>query len=218
MLCPELKVAGVAGPGDPLAGDEALDTLIMVRQRHPELINCMSTNGLELFSSMERILAAGIRTITVTVNAVNPKILAALNKGVIIKGQFYGEELGARLLIEAQENGVRLAHQNNLVIKINTVLVPSINDGHVGEVARQAKDWGADLLNIIPLIPGNELKHLPEPTLAEKEAAEKQASKYLPVKQNCRRCRADACGIPGVTDYSREIYGQLEIAETFSHG
>jgi nitrogen fixation protein NifB len=217
-LCPELKVVGVAGPGDPLATDHALDTLIMVRERHPELITCLSTNGLALAQNIERVMAAGVETITVTVNAVHPSLLEKLNRGVILQGRFVGGQEGAKILIARQEEGLRLAHRNHMVIKVNLVLVPGINDSHVAEVAKTVKSWGADLLNIIPLIPARDLALAPEPTDQEKDLAIKAAEKYLPVKRNCRRCRADACGIPGLTDYSRQLYGELGPAETFSHG
>ncbi|MDR2368307.1 MAG: radical SAM protein [Deltaproteobacteria bacterium] len=222
-LCPGLKVVGVAGPGDPLDSGEALDALTMVRVRFPGLMTCLSTNGLALCRNMERVMAAGVETITVTVNAVNPRILERLNRGVLMgKGgtpaRFVGGLEGAGLLIDAQEKGIRLAHRNRMVVKVNCVLAPGINDGHVGEVAKTVKSWGADLLNVISLIPAGELAGLPAPGEADKARAMAAAEKHLPVKRNCRRCRADACGVPGLSDFSREIYGELGPAETFSHG
>jgi nitrogen fixation protein NifB len=217
-LCPDLRVAGVAGPGDPLASDEALDTLIAVRRRHPRLINCLSTNGLALADSMPRILEAGVKTLTVTVNSVHPGTLERLNRGVISSGRFIGGLDGAEILIDAQERGVRLAKESGLVIKVNTVLAPGINDGRVGETAAAVRRWGADLLNVIALIPGNALADVPAPTDAERGRAFAEAGAHLPVKRNCRRCRADACGVPGLSEYSREIYRDLGVQETFSHG
>jgi nitrogen fixation protein NifB len=218
LLCPEIKVVGVAGPGDPLASDEALETLFLVRQKYPELIGCLSTNGLALVNSMEKIMAANVQTITVTVNAVEAEILETLNRGVLMNGSFIGGRQGALLLIEAQEKGIRQAHENQLVIKVNTVLVPGINDGHISQVAEKVRSWGADILNVIPLIPANELAHVSMPTEAEKNLAVLAAEKYLPVKHNCRRCRADACGVPGLSEFSQELYKDLGEVETFSHG
>jgi nitrogen fixation protein NifB len=217
-LCPDIKVAGVAGPGDPLASEEALDTLSLIKQYHPELMACLSTNGLELAAQMERLLWVGVQTITVTVNAVDPKILIHLNRGIIKDGKFCGGKLGAITLIEAQERGIRMAKQNSMLVKINFVLVPGLNEWHIAEVAQKTQEWGADLLNIIPLIPASDLADYPAPTLPQLENAIQTAKKFLPVKRNCRHCRADACGIPGGQDFSPEIYGNLPQAETFSHG
>jgi nitrogen fixation protein NifB len=167
---------------------------------------------------MEMLMAAGVQTITVTVNAVSPVILETLNRWVLEGGRTVGGLQGASLLIQAQERGIRLAKENGLVIKVNTVLVPGLNDEHIGMVAEKVREWGADLMNIIPLIPANDLAHFPEPTEQDKALAVLEAEKHLPVKRNCRRCRADACGVPGVSEYSQELYKGLGPVETFSHG
>ncbi|MDR3153946.1 MAG: radical SAM protein [Deltaproteobacteria bacterium] len=218
LLCPDIKVAGVAGPGDPLAGSESLEALSLVRERHPEIIACLSTNGLELFASMEGLMAAGVQTVTVTVNAVDPAILARLNRGVLVGGRFIGGTEGASILIAAQERGVREAARNSMTVKANMVLAPGINSGHAGEVARAVRAWGADIMNIIPLIPAHDFSRVPAPTPEEYAAASDAAARHIPVKTNCRRCRADACGIPGLSDFSEAVYGASGPQETFSHG
>jgi nitrogen fixation protein NifB len=167
---------------------------------------------------MERLLLAGVRTVTVTVNAVDPRILSALNGGIILDGRTVTGTDGAEILIAAQERGMRLASQNSMAIKANMVLVPGLNDGHVAEVARRVRDWGADLMNVIPLIPSGGLAAIPAPSAGDVERAAREAGRFLPVKRNCRRCRADACGVPGLNDFSREIYGPGWPLETFSHG
>ena len=45
-LCPEIRVAGIAGPGDTLATDLALETFELIKKEFPHLVNCLSTNGL----------------------------------------------------------------------------------------------------------------------------------------------------------------------------
>ena len=39
-ICPEIKVAGIAGPGDTLATDYALQTFELLDKRFPQLIKC----------------------------------------------------------------------------------------------------------------------------------------------------------------------------------
>jgi nitrogen fixation protein NifB len=218
ILCPELKVAGVAGPGEPLAGPEALDTLIKVKRAYPELITCLSTNGLALADSLTRILEAGIETLTVTVNAVKAEILAQINAVTIIDGQALKGLQGAKALLEAQERGLRLAKEKKITIKVNMVLIPGINQNHVDEVAQKVKAWGASLINIIAMIPGGAFKNIT--TLSDEELNEARAiaGKSLRPILHCARCRADACGIPGVSDYAKELYQNLPQTETFSHG
>ncbi|MDR2392378.1 MAG: radical SAM protein [Planctomycetota bacterium] len=217
-ICPELAVAGVAGPGDPLASDHAAETLELIHALRPELILCLSTNGLELSSRLPRLIAAGLGALTVTVNAVEPKILARLCAGILRRGRFLAGVAGARRLIAAQERGIAEARAAGIGLKINMVLAPGINDGQVEAVARRAAEWGASFINVIPLLPAAELAGVPPPLPEDLESARSLAGQYLPSFRHCRQCRADACGIPGRSDHSRELYRDLGPVETFSHG
>ena len=221
-LCPELSVVGIAGPGDTLATDAALETFALVKKNYPELICCLSTNGFRLPDRVEQIAEIGIETITVTVNAVDPQIEAQINEFVIDENgvRHEGEE-GAVLLIKNQLAGIKRAAELGIVVKINSVLVPGINDEHISEVARVTSELGASLLNIIPLIPQNGMKDIPAPSCEELDSVRKKAGEYIEVFRHCQHCRADALGIPGKgKDLHSELYKDRkeEVAETFSHG
>ena len=218
-LCPEIRVVGIAGPGDTLATDYAIETFKLVHKEFPNLINCLSTNGLRLYEKAERLVEAGVQTITVTVNAVDPKILKDICSYVIDENgnKLEGEE-GAKKLIDVQLKGIKKISDLGVVVKINSVLVPGINDKHIKEVARVTKELGAQILNIIPLIPQNELSYLQPPTCELLESVREEAGEYLDVFRHCKHCRADACGVPGKNqDIHSKLYDK-EVVETFSHG
>lgn len=215
-LCPEITVAGIAGPGDPLASDHALRTFELIDEAYPALIKCLSTNGLLLPDKAERITETGIRTATVTVNAVKPDILAKLCTHVIINNRLLHGVDAAKHLIEAQLKGIKKITNLGAIIKINTVLVPGINNQHISEIARAAAEAGASMINIIPLIPQYELRDYRPPNCDELQQARDAAEKYLPVFRHCRQCRADAVGIPGVSEFRHLLYGDDTLA--FSHG
>ena len=69
-----LEVVGVAGPGDSLANEETLEFFDKLGDKNPDLIKCMSTNGLLLPKYADRLAELGVNTVTVTVNAIDPKI------------------------------------------------------------------------------------------------------------------------------------------------
>ena len=135
-ICPEITVAGIAGPGDTLATDYALETFRKIKEKFPKLIKCMSTNGLLLYEKADEVIDIGIDSLTVTVNAVKPEILAKLNKYIIYHGRRYEGIEGAEILIENQLKGIKKVAAAGLTIKINTVLVPEINGGHIEEIAK----------------------------------------------------------------------------------
>lgn len=218
-LCPEITVAGIAGPGDTLATDYALDTFRLVKKEFPQLIKCMSTNGLLLYERADDIIDVGIDSLTVTVNAVDPEIEAKLNKFIIYHGKRYDGVEGAEILIENQLKGIRKLADAGMTLKINTVLVPEINGDHIETIAKTVSEAGAKIYNIIPLIPQYELKDMKAPVCAEIDGARTAASKYIDVFRHCQHCRADAVGVPGRSEFGQQIYqNRLGVKETFSHG
>lgn len=218
-LCPNIKVAGIAGPGDTLASDYALETFKIVKEKFPELIKCMSTNGLLLSERAQDVIAVGIDSLTVTVNAVDPEIESKLNAYIIYHGKKIEGVEGAKILIKNQLDGIRKVAEAGITIKVNTVLVPEINGKHIEEIAKTVKEAGATIYNIISLIPQHELKSYKAPVCAEIDAARTVASKYIDVFRHCQHCRADAVGVPGKSEYGDQIYQRrLNVKETFSHG
>ncbi|OPY88431.1 MAG: FeMo cofactor biosynthesis protein NifB [Syntrophaceae bacterium PtaU1.Bin231] len=216
VLCPQITVVGVAGPGESLATPHAVVALTLVHRRFPDLIGCLSTNGLQLFGYVKPLIDAGVKTVSVTVNAVDPDVLERINTGVRLNGRWIAGREGAELLIRRQLAGIRAAAQHGLMVKTNAVLIPGINEDHVEEIARTVSAAGATMMNVIPLIPNHELAHIPAPDCNLLGKARTAAERHLPVFRHCRQCRADACGIPGGQDLAADLYDQPQ--ETFSHG
>lgn len=218
-LCPEITVAGIAGPGDTLATDYALETFRLIKKQYPQLIKCMSTNGLLLYERADEIIDVGIDSLTVTVNAVDPEIEAQLNKFIVYHGKRYEGKEAAEILIENQLKGIRKVADAGMTLKINTVLVPDINGDHIETIAKTVAEAGAKIYNIIPLIPQYELADHQAPICAQIDEARAKAGKYIDVFRHCQHCRADAIGVPGKSEFGDQIYlKRIAGKETFSHG
>jgi nitrogen fixation protein NifB len=217
-LCPEISVVGIAGPGDTLATPHAVQAFRAVKERFPDLVLCLSTNGLLLEERLDDLLALGLGTLTVTVNGVDPGVVARIVPQVLADGRVLHGVEGTEVLVRRQLAGIRRAAAAGLVIKVNQVLVPGVNDHHVEVTARTVADAGASLFNLIPLIPQFRFADTPAPTEDGLDRARKDAERHLKVFRHCQHCRADACGIPGKRDLSFELYGGAAVTETFSHG
>lgn len=218
-ICPDIKVAGIAGPGDTLATDNALKTFRIIKDKFPDLIKCMSTNGLLLAEKAQELIDIGIDSLTVTVNAVDPEIEGRLNAYIIYHGEKIEGIEGAKILIRNQLEGIKKVSKAGITVKVNTVLVPEINGNHIEEIAKAVKEAGASIYNIIPLIPQHELKKLAAPTCVQIDEARTKASKHIDVFRHCQHCRADAVGVPGKSEFGDQIYQRrLNVKETFSHG
>ena len=216
---PELTTVGIAGPGDTLATPFALDTFRLVKKEFPNLLRCMSTNGLLLNDRAEEVIEVGIDTLTVTVNAVDPEIEAMINARIFYQGKTYTGVEAAKILIHNQLEGIRKVAASGTLVKVNTVLCPGINDKHIEDVAATVREAGAIIYNIIPLIPQNGFKDLPAPSAKALAIAQEDAGVFINVFKHCAHCRADAVGVPGVYDIGAQIYmDRIRVKETFSHG
>lgn len=197
---PRIRVAGVAGPGEPLENPETFETLRRLHLRFPNLILCVSTNGLLLPQSLADLLSCGVDTLTITINAASVETASRLYSSVRWESAILDPASGAARLLEQQWRGLAAAVAAGLTVKVNMVLVPGINDGEVAAVARMAAQAGAALMNLTPLIPCGRLANAHPPTSEELSRARASAAQYLPQFTHCRQCRADACGIPGHRD------------------
>ncbi len=222
-ICPEIAVVGVAGPGDPLATNHALETFTLVDQHYPHLIKCFSTNGLKLEEEAKKFADLNVKSVTVSVHAVNPRIAAKIYSHVRVNGKLLHGVEASNHLIQAQLSGIEEAVKNGLAVKVNTVLIPSINQNHIEATAKAVQEAGASIINIIPLIPQHKLSHIPPPTCERLKQTREQVERIMPVFRHCQRCRADAMGILGGKDFSKVLYEELRLplpnsTGNFSHG
>lgn len=193
-----IAVVGIAGPGDPLCEpNRTLETLRAVHVRHPELLICVSTNGLNLSGHIDELADAGVTHVTVTVNAIYPHIAQQIYSSVTLNHKTYQGAEAAELLLRRQEEAIIGLKQRGLTVKINTVVLPGINTGHIPEIAEKAALWGADVMNCIPLIPVHDtpFENLVPPSEIEIASIRKLVSGHIPQIYHCRRCRADAVGL-----------------------
>lgn len=207
---PNIKVVAVAGPGEPLANEETFEILRLVKENFPYLQLCMSTNGLLLPEKLDLIHELGVSTITVTMNAVDPKIGKEIYSWVRYHGKILRGLKAAELLLANQLAGVSGAVERGIVVKVNSVMSPSINDHHLVEVAKKARELGVYTLNIMPLIPQDKFGHLKPPTPVERKQAQEACSAFIRQMRHCRQCRSDAIGLLS-QDLSQTVFKPIKV-------
>ena len=192
-----IAVVGVAGPGDSLANEETFEFFEKLAKEQPDLIKCMSTNGLLLPKYADKLAELGVNSVTVTINAIDPDIAKDIYSFIKYDGKVYKGREAVEILIKNQLDGVEKAASNGLVVKVNSVLIPGLNDEHIVEIAKEVKKRGASLMNILPLIPLAKMKDYERPDCSMMESVREQVEEIIPVFRACTQCRADAYGIPG---------------------
>ncbi len=203
---PQMSVVGIAGPGDSLAGASAPKTLALfeaVRAQLPDVKLCLSTNGLALAEHVDRLKELGIDHITITMNAVDAEVGENIYPWIFWQGQRLTGRLAAQTLLDRQLLGIEKAVGAGMLVKINSVLIPGVNDHHLPEVHKAVRARGVFLHNIMPLISNPEhgtvfgLSGQRAPTNAELESVQAACGIDAKLMRHCRQCRADAVGMLG---------------------
>ncbi len=209
---PQLTVVGIAGPGDPLANPEhTFETFERIAAEAPDLKLCLSSNGLALPDHIDRLKALNIDHVTVTINMIDPDIGAEIYPWVHFQRRRYRGRDASELLHRRQMESLELLREADILVKVNSVMIPGINDHHLVDVNRAIRERGAFLHNIMPLISAPEhgtvfgLRGQRGPTQAELTALQDACGEgSVRMMRHCRQCRADAVGLLG-EDRSREF-------------
>ncbi len=214
ILSPNIAVVGIAGPGDPFANpDETMETLRLVRAKYPEMLLCVATNGLDLLPWIDELAELQVSHVTITINAIDPVIGSEIYAWVRYNKKMYRDLDAAKLLIDRQLEALKKLKEVGVTAKVNSIIIPGINDTHVIEVARKVAELGADILNCMPYYSTTEtvFENIAEPALEMVSEIQNATSQYLPQMKHCARCRADAVGIIGEIN-SEEMMQKLAEA------
>ncbi len=226
---PQMSVLGIAGPGDPLANPgRTFETFRRIAEHAPDIKLCVSTNGLNLPECVDELQQYNIDHVTLTINCVNPEVGAKIYPWIFWKHKrVFGREAAA-ILIEQQQKGLEMLTARGILVKVNSVMIPGINDAHLKEVSRIVKAKGAFLHNVMPLIAEAEhgtyygLTGQRGPTQDELQALQDACAGDMNMMRHCRQCRADAVGLLGEdrgAEFTLEKIETMELdyAEAMKH-
>ncbi|MTW20476.1 nitrogenase cofactor biosynthesis protein NifB [Allochromatium palmeri] len=201
---PQMTVLGIAGPGDPLANPErTLETFRQLAEKAPDIRLCVSTNGLALPDLVDELCQYNIEHVTITINCVDPDVGANIYPWIFWNNRRIKGRKAAEILIQRQQEGLEKLVARGVLVKVNSVLIPGVNDTHLQEVSRVVKAKGAFLHNVMPLIAEPEhgtfygLMGQRGPTSAELTALQDACAGDMAMMRHCRQCRADAVGMLG---------------------
>lgn len=198
-----ISVVGIAGPGDPFANaKETMETLKMVREKYPDMILCLATNGLEIGPYIEEVAQLKVSHVTITINAVDFEVGAKIYSWVKYEGKVYDSREGFKILLDKQIKAVKSLKEKGVTVKVNSVIIPGINDYHCEAIARKMSEMEVDVQNCIPYYQtkGTVFENIEEPLPEVVKEIRGNAGSHLAQMYHCVRCRADAVGLLGKDD------------------
>lgn len=208
---PSISVVGIAGPGDPFANPvETLETMRLIRKKYPNMLLCIATNGLNLLPYIEELAALKVSHVTITINAIDESVGSKIYSWLRYKKRLHSSKDEIGILLNNQIEAVKKLKEHNIVTKINSIIIPGINDKHIPEIAKKMAELKADIFNCMPLLPvkDTEFAGIPEPSKEMTRALRAECEKYLPQMSHCARCRADSVGLLG-QDKHRELMEKI---------
>ncbi len=150
---PQLSVLGIAGPGDACYDwTKSKATFTHIAGDIPDIKLCISTNGLSLPDRVDELARMNVDHVTITINMVDPEIGAKIYPWIYFRNKRYFGVDASQILHERQMQGLEMLTERGILTKINSVMIPGINDEHLIEVNKWVKARGAFLHNVMPLI------------------------------------------------------------------
>ncbi|WP_434734554.1 nitrogenase cofactor biosynthesis protein NifB (plasmid) [Rhizobium sp. YTUHZ044] len=208
---PQLSVLGIAGPGDACYDwEKTRATFERVAREIPDIKLCISTNGLALPEHVDQLAEMNISHVTITINMVDPAVGEKIYPWIFYRHRRYTGMDAAKILHERQMLGLEILSERGILTKINSVMIPGVNDQHLIEVNKWVKERGAFLHNVMPLIsdPAHGtcfgLTGQRGPNAHELKALQDRLEGGAKLMRHCRQCRADAVGLLG-TDRGQEF-------------
>jgi nitrogen fixation protein NifB len=201
---PQLSVLGIAGPGDACYDwKKTQATFSEISGEIPDIKLCISTNGLALPDHVDELASMNVDHVTITINMVEPEIGAKIYPWIYYQHRRWTGTEAATILHERQMLGLEMLTARGILTKVNSVMIPGVNDEHLVEVNRWVKARGAFLHNVMPLIsdPAHGthfgLAGQRGPTAMELKALQDRLEGGAKLMRHCRQCRADAVGLLG---------------------
>jgi len=210
-----ISVVGIAGPGDPFANPkETMETLRRVREKYPDIILCLASNGLGIGPYLDELAELNIGHVTITVNAIDPEVAEKVYAWIRYKKRALKAEDGVKILLEKQTEAIKGLKARGIIVKVNTILIPGINEEHIEAIAKRMGELGVDIFNCIPYYrtEGSAFADIEEPPKMLVDETRKKAGKYIKQMTHCARCRADAVGCLG-EEQSENLMSRLKECE-----
>ncbi|MBN1953290.1 MAG: radical SAM protein [Bacteroidales bacterium] len=197
---PNLSVVGIAGPGDPFANaEETMDTLRLANEKFPDMLFCLSTNGVNLKPYIDDLAELGVSHVTITMNGLDPDMLGKVYAWVRADKKVYRGREAGEIILQKQLECIPLLKAKGITVKINTIILPGINEDHIETLAEKVAGMGADLMNAIPLYPTKDtaFETVEKPSKKLILTTKSKVAKHIKPMTHCARCRADAAGLLG---------------------
>ena len=128
-------------------------TLKNIHRNYPHILLCVSSNGMGIYPYIDELAEMNVSHITITVCAVDPEIGKNVYSWVRDGNIIYRGLKAAKILYERQIAAIKKLKEKNITVKVNCIVIPTVNDHHIEDVAKKMQELGVDLFNCMAMFP-----------------------------------------------------------------
>ena len=194
-----------------------MESIRLIKEEFPDKIFCLSSNGLNILPYVDEIAKLNVTHVTLTINSFRLETLAKIYTWVRFEKKVYRGMEAAKIMLQQQTDSLKALVAAGMVVKVNSVIIPGVNDTEIEEVAEIVAGLGASTMNCIPLIPteGSAMEGLEKPSGELVRNIIRSIHKFIKPMTHCARCRADAAGMLGKDDTSAyQLIEQCSVLPT----
>lgn len=178
-----LTTLEIGGPGDPLATPElTLEISSRICSEYPAIIVQIATLGLNGSQYAADLAKAGIKGITLLVDAVDAEIAQKIYAWIRPSTKTVPIKQATEILVTEQSLAVTAFKDAGLTVTIRTTVYPGSNDKHVGAIAKKMSALGVNSMEIVPFTHTDENSDNATPCHAKKKLMQElraQASQHV---------------------------------------
>lgn len=141
----------IAGPGEPLANAATSVVLRKLHWLYPDLLLSVWTNGLLLPDRLGELVDAGVRSLTISINALRSETAGRIHEWIIYRGRRYEGREAADLLLHQQWTGLANAIEAGLSATVCSIGMPGVNEDEIPLIEKRSKELGADMVKVAQL-------------------------------------------------------------------
>lgn len=144
----------IAGPGDPLASPEpTLETLGLLRKRHPHLKISLTTLGIGGEQYAKILAGFGVTRVTMLVDAVDAGVAEKLYAWIRPANKTVPLATAVAILFAEQAKAVPAFERAGIEVRVQTTVYPGYNDAEVEKIANLMAGLGVRTMAIAPFTP-----------------------------------------------------------------
>nr|MBF0222202.1 dinitrogenase iron-molybdenum cofactor biosynthesis protein [Desulfobulbaceae bacterium] len=173
----------IGGPGDPLATPElTLEIASRICSEYPDILLQIATLGLNGSQYASDLANAGIKGVTMLVDAVDAEIAQKIYAWIRPSTKTVPIKQATETLVTEQSLAVSAFQDAGLAVTIRTTVYSGANDDHIEVIAKKMSALGVDSMDILPFTASDVSSDNDTPCHAKKKLMQKlraQACKHV---------------------------------------